>query len=99
MLMISKWRNDMAIIKPSSELRNHYNEISQICHETNEPVYITKNGQGDVVMLSMEAYKEMLRDELWGLLEPAIKEAEAGLGRPADEVFEELRKELGIEEI
>ena len=45
----------MAIIRPCAELRNNYNEISRICHETQEPVYITKNGTNDLVILSNEA--------------------------------------------
>ncbi|MEG1141414.1 MAG: hypothetical protein RSE41_03015 [Clostridia bacterium] len=40
----------MTIIKPCTELRNNYNEISKICHETNEPVFITKNGHNDLVI-------------------------------------------------
>ena len=49
----------MAIIRPSADLRNKYNEISKICHETNEPVFITKNGYNDLVVLSNEAYESM----------------------------------------
>lgn len=49
----------MAIIRPSADLRNKYNEISKICHETNEPVFITKNGYNDLVILSNEAYENM----------------------------------------
>ena len=48
----------MAIIRPSADLRNNYNEISKLCHETNEPVYITKNGYNDLVLLSNEAYEK-----------------------------------------
>ena len=49
----------MAIIRPSADLRNKYNEISKICHETNEPVFITKNGYNDLVILSNETYERM----------------------------------------
>ena len=49
----------MAIIRPCADLRNNYNEISKICHETNEPVFITKNGYNDLVILSNEAYENM----------------------------------------
>lgn len=49
----------MAIIRPCADLRNKYNEISKICHETNEPVFITKNGYNDLVILSNEAYESM----------------------------------------
>ena len=48
----------MAIIRPSVDLRNNYNEISKICHETQEPVYITRNGTSDLVVLSNEAYEK-----------------------------------------
>lgn len=41
-----------------TDLAENYNEISRICHETKEPVYITKNGQKDLVVLSNEAYEE-----------------------------------------
>ncbi|MBR5315728.1 MAG: type II toxin-antitoxin system Phd/YefM family antitoxin [Firmicutes bacterium] len=46
-------------IKPSSYIRNDYSELSSYCKESGEPVYITKNGEGDVVVLSMEAYERM----------------------------------------
>ena len=41
-----------------ADLRNNYNEISKICHETKEPVYITKDGQNDLVVMSNELYEE-----------------------------------------
>lgn len=49
----------MAVIRPCADLRNNYNEISRICHETNEPMFITRNGTNDLVVLSDEAYEEM----------------------------------------
>ena len=42
----------MPVIRPSSDLRNKYNEISEFCNKNNEPVFITKNGSGDLVMTS-----------------------------------------------
>ena len=48
----------MALIRPCADLRNNYNEISKICHETNQPIYITKNGYNDLVILSNEAYEK-----------------------------------------
>jgi len=53
----------MAHIRPCADLRNKYNEISRICHETAEPIYITKNGSNDLVILSDEAYNA-IKDEL-----------------------------------
>ncbi len=51
----------MALIRPCADLRNNYNEISKICHETSEPMYITKNGTNDLVILSDEAYETILK--------------------------------------
>lgn len=47
----------MPNIRPISELRNNANDISEICHQTREPVFITKNGVGDMVVMSMETYE------------------------------------------
>ena len=49
----------MATIRPCADLRNSYNEISKICHETKEPVFITKNGYNDLVILSNELYESL----------------------------------------
>ncbi|MEK6780998.1 MAG: type II toxin-antitoxin system Phd/YefM family antitoxin [Bacteroidota bacterium] len=49
----------MAIIKPISDLRNKSNEISTLAHESHEPIYITKNGEGDLVVLSVSHYRSM----------------------------------------
>ena len=53
----------MALIRPCADLRNKYNEISKICHETKEPIYITKNGSSDLVILSNEVYESILETE------------------------------------
>ena len=45
------------IIKPSAALRNEYSAISEMAKETGEPIYITKNGEGDMVLMSIEAYE------------------------------------------
>lgn len=49
----------MPQIKPITELRNT-NEISELCHAKKEPIFITKNGYGDLVVMSIEAYEEMI---------------------------------------
>ena len=53
----------MATIRPCADLRNNYNEISKICHETKEPVYITKNGTNDLVVLSDEVYETIIEEK------------------------------------
>lgn len=45
------------IIKASASLRNEYSKISSLAHETNEPIYITKNGEGDMVLMSIDAFE------------------------------------------
>ncbi len=42
----------MPIIRPVSDLRNNFNEISELCHAGNEPVFITRQGKGDMVVMS-----------------------------------------------
>jgi PHD/YefM family antitoxin component YafN of YafNO toxin-antitoxin module len=51
------------IIKPSSELRRNYNSIAAVCKENHEPVFLTKNGEGDTVIMDMETYSRR-EDEL-----------------------------------
>ena len=49
----------MAIIRPSADLRNHYKEISDICKQTNQPVYITVNGREDTAVVSYALLDEL----------------------------------------
>ena len=90
----------MAKILPSSDLRNKYSEISKFCNTYNEPVFITKNGAGDLVLMSNAAYEELSgRRELHRLLDEGIASMKEGKGRPAKEVFAELREEFGFERV
>ncbi|HAW70670.1 MAG TPA: prevent-host-death protein [Firmicutes bacterium] len=57
------------LIKPSASIRQNYNEIANLCRETGEPVYLTKNGEGDLVVMDIEAFARRekmlkLREEL-----------------------------------
>ncbi len=69
----------MPIIKPVSDLRNNFNEISDICHKEEEPVFITKNGQGDMVVMSLAHYeKQQALIELYQKLGEAESESASG---------------------
>jgi len=46
-------------IRPMSDLRNHTNEILELCHTENQPIFITRNGRGDSVIMSMAHYEQM----------------------------------------
>ncbi|MDF2611543.1 MAG: prevent-host-death family protein [Lachnospiraceae bacterium] len=59
----------MPSIRPNSDLRNSYNQISEYCHTCSEPVYITKNGKDNLVVLDIESYDQFVdRFELNTLL-------------------------------
>ena len=79
-------------IRPSADLRNHYNEISKQCREGNEAVNITVNGRGDTVSLSYEDYKNMKsRIELLEVLGEADDDVRNGRVAPISETFDDLR--------
>jgi PHD/YefM family antitoxin component YafN of YafNO toxin-antitoxin module len=59
------------IIKPSSELRKNYNSIAAICRTEKKPVFLTKNGEGDTVLMDMETYSR--REEDLALAERLFK--------------------------
>ena len=83
----------MPNIRSSAELRNQYNEISTFCHEYAEPVFITKNGKGDLAVMSIEAYEELMgRFELYGLLQDGMDDVAAGNTRPLSDAIEPLRR-------
>jgi prevent-host-death family protein len=85
----------MPIIKSSTDLRNNYNDISTFCREHREPVFITKNGRGDLAVMSMELYEALAgKLELYRLLDEGRAEMKAGRGIPLDDAMQTLRKEL-----
>ena len=65
----------MPTIRSSADLRNKYNEISNFCHDYSEPVFITKNGKGDLAVMSIEAYERLMgRFELYGFIQEGLDE-------------------------
>ena len=85
----------MPSIRPSSELRNNYNEISSFCHKYKEPVYITKNGQGDLAVMSIETYELLVgKFELYKLLDQGMEAANKQKVRPFSEALADIQKGL-----
>lgn len=86
----------MPQIRPISDLRNNFAEISRVVHETAEPVFLTKNGYGDMVVMSMEAFeRHQFESEVYFKLKEAELEAKITNKRYSHkEVFDELRAKL-----
>jgi len=87
----------MPEIRPCADLRNNYNEISKICHNTKKPVFITKNGYNDLVILSNEVYEQMLEENIDKLISKKIDEQFSNLEEFKSKLYENL--ENAIKEI
>ena len=84
----------MPVIRPSSDLRNNYNEISRICHETQEPVYITKNGTNDLVILSNEAYEKSEDIKITNKVEEIFNKKYSDFEAFKNEIYEKINTGL-----
>jgi len=86
----------MKRIRPVSDLRNNFAEISKIVHETGEPVFLTKNGYGDMVVMSIEAYEaRQFESEIFHRLKEAQIEAKSTDTRYShEEVISDLKSKV-----
>ena len=91
----------MKMIRPVSDLRNNFADISKTVHETAKPVFLTKNGYGDMVVLSMEAFESLqFESEVYFKLQAAEKEAELTDKRYSPkEVLQAMREAIGGEQV
>jgi prevent-host-death family protein len=87
----------MNTIRPVSDLRNNFSEISKLVHETSQPIFLTKNGFGDMVVLSMDAYENLqFESEVYFKLLEAEREARTTEQRfSSKEVLKAMRKAIG----
>lgn len=83
----------MAIIRPCADLRNNYNEISRICHQTHKPIYITKNGANDLVVLSDKAYENIIKEKEQ-ILEQKVDKLVAEKFKKHYDTFEVFKKDI-----
>lgn len=75
-------------IRPSAAIRQNYNEIAELCRKTEEPVFLTKNGEGDLVVMDMETYGR--REKMLKLREDLLAVEEDRLAGRAGCSLEEL---------
>ncbi len=80
------------IIKASATLRNNYSAIAELAKKTNEPIYITKNGDGDIVLMSIEAFEK--REQMLKLREKVIQAEQERLDGKPVLCISEARKKL-----
>jgi len=80
------------IIKPSAALRNDYASISNLAKETKEPIYITKNGEGDMVLMSIEAFEK--REQILTLRERVLQAEQERLNGAKSMSVSEARRAL-----
>jgi len=86
----------MPIIKPISDLRNKSNEISELAHNTNEPIFITKNGEGSLVVMSISHFSKLQsKIELLSKLSVAQNQKARGdKGKTLKQVMTNIRKSI-----
>jgi len=81
----------MPVIRKSADLRNSYSEISDFCHKYREPVFITKNGEGDLAVMSIETYEAITgKQRLYRLLEEAEDDIKNGNYLTEEEMDKEI---------
>jgi len=86
----------MPQIIPIKDLKNT-SEISEMCHKTDEPIYVTKNGYGDMVIMSMEIYESTMRQiAMYRDIEISEKQVEAGKVKDARIALSETRVKYGL---
>ena len=87
------------IIMPSTSLRNQYNEISEKCKRTSEPIYLTKNEEGDLVVMSIDAFekKQTLLELKERLLDIELEQKNSAKYYSVDELDAALKKIIGRE--
>ena len=86
----------MPQIVPISHLKNT-SEISEMCHSTKEPIFITKNGYGDMVLMSMENYEAVMRQlAIYRDIEISEKQIENGQTKDARSASKDMRAKYGL---
>lgn len=98
-MMIGRHRSpDVMVVRPSSVIRSDYKAFSKLCHETDDPVIVTNNGQNDLVVMSHEAF---CRREAWIRLQVKLASADKQIAEgdlvDHNEVFGRLKERVHAE--
>lgn len=87
----------MPTIRASADLRNNYAEISDFCHKNPEPVFITKNGQGDLAVMSIETYEMLINQiDLFKQINEGIQDLNDGKISEAATVIDRIKFKLNV---
>ncbi|MGD0153906.1 MAG: type II toxin-antitoxin system Phd/YefM family antitoxin [Thermacetogeniaceae bacterium] len=94
--MLNKYKTpSVMIVKPSSAIRSNYKTFSKLCHETDDPIVVTNNGENDLVVMSHEAF---CRREAWIRLQLKLASADKQISEgnlvEHNEVFSRLRERV-----
>ena len=95
-MVLNKYRSPgVMVVKPSSVIRSDYKAFSKLCHETDDPIIVTNNGENDLVVMSHEAF---CRREAWLRLQIKLAAADKQIAQgdliEHDEVFSRLRERV-----
>ena len=86
----------MPAIRKSADLRNKYGEISAFCHKYKEPIFITKNGQGDLAVMSIDAYEELAsKYKLYDAIHLGLDQIKNGEIISGPEMMKKIKKYAG----
>jgi PHD/YefM family antitoxin component YafN of YafNO toxin-antitoxin module len=86
----------MPTIMSSSDLKNRYEEVSDLCHEFHEPVFVTREGEGDLAVMSLETYNDTVgRLDLYKALMAGLRQFETGETIPGEVMMKKIARLAG----
>lgn len=87
----------MAVIRPSSDLRNRYGEISEFCNQHQELVFITNNGSDGLVVMSNAEHERLSgKCELYRMLDVGLADGASGKSRKTEDVFSDIERKYDL---
>jgi PHD/YefM family antitoxin component YafN of YafNO toxin-antitoxin module len=85
----------MPVIRPSTDLGSNYDEIFELCHKYSEPVFITKNGNVDLVVMSVGTYEILFgKHELYNSINEGLDQIKSKKVKPMNEAIKSIREKI-----